>query len=342
MKLTDVGEFGLIDRLSGILPPPPEDVLVSIGDDAAVWRWGSKWAVATTDTMVENVHFRRHFGTWYDLGWKSMAVNLSDIAATGAIADYALVTIGLPTDVEVESVGEIYHGMADISRQFATAIVGGDTVSSPLGIIVSVTVLGQAQDANEEALPRLLRRSGARPGDRVCVTGHLGSSAAGLETLLRGIDTPPTVVDPLRQAHLRPVPRMKEGQTLAALGVQAGMDISDGLAGDLQKICQQSGVGARIWVDSLPIHSATREVFPTRCTDFALYGGEDYELLFCAPEAIIEAVRTSFTAKGLAQISVIGEIIADPVGEVLLITPDGLETRAGSQSYDHFAGKQSK
>lgn len=335
MRVGQVGEFGLIDMLAKNLATPPSPVIVGIGDDAAVWRWSRKTSIATTDTLVENVHFRLYFTTWYDLGWKCIAVNLSDIAAMGGIPNYALVTIGLSRDMEAESVGEMYRGMADISQQFGTTIIGGDTVSSPLGVFVSATVFGEATDDDEP--PKLMLRSKARVGDRVCVTGFLGSSAAGLELLMREQKLDPHIAAVLLQAHLRPIPRLREGQELAASGVEAGMDISDGLVGDLQKMCKLSGVGARILLDSLPIHEVTRRVFPARCVDFALYGGEDYELLFCASNDVVAATRRAFEAKGLAPITIIGEVVAGPVGEVTLLTEDGAELKASRGGYDHFA-----
>lgn len=336
MRLSEIGEFGLIERLEGVLPVPSAEVVVSIGDDAAVWRCNGKLAIATTDTLVEGVHFRRNSASWYELGWKSIAANLSDIAAMGGIARYALVTIGLPGDVEVEQVGELYRGIADICQKFGTFVVGGDTVASPFGVVVSVTVFGEALD---EGVPlKLMLRSAAQVGDQVCVTGFLGSSAAGMEVLLRGVEVEPDLAIGLRQAHLHPLPRLAEGQRLVALGVRAGMDISDGLAGDLQKICRQSGVGARIWLDRLPIHGAVRTVFPDRAIDFALYGGEDYELLFCAPREIITAARSALEDQGLAPITVIGEILPDPVGEVILQMSNGAEIKARRGSYDHFGG----
>jgi thiamine-monophosphate kinase len=341
LRLGDIGEFGLIEHIEGILPRPPAEVLVGIGDDAAVWRCGGRLAIATTDTLVENIHFRRDLTSWYEIGWKSIAANFSDIASMGGVAKYVLIAVGLPDDIRVESVADLYRGIADICLKFGAFVVGGDTVASPSGVVVNVTVFGESSEDDDsvdtQGSPRLMLRSTASAGDTVGVTGFLGSSAAGLETLLNKALVAPGDANLLRKAHSYPIPRLVEGRRLASLGVKACMDISDGLAGDLKKICDRSAVGAVIRIDELPIHEAVRAVFHERAVDLALYGGEDYELLFCAPRETIALAQSTFAREGLAPITVIGDIVAKPVAEVIIRTSDGTQTIAQKGSYDHFA-----
>ncbi len=239
MKVSKIGEFGLINVLSQLTLQPKDkkspawqELTVGIGDDACVWKAANPFQMATVDSLVQDIHFSLKMTTWEELGWKSIAVNLSDIGAMGGVPLYALISIGLPSDTEVDNIISLYRGMLDAAQQFGTAIVGGDTVSSPF-MFISVTVFGSA--SNPEG--RVMTRSAARPGDKIAVTGYLGASAGGYQMLAHNLKFAPEATEEMRKAHLKPYPRVNEGKILVEKGVKAGMDISDGLVGDLTHIC---------------------------------------------------------------------------------------------------------
>jgi thiamine-monophosphate kinase len=326
MKVSELSEFGLIDLLAKIAPQggPEHRMQVGIGDDAAAWRGDDSTVLATTDAMVEGVHFAT--GTpWWDLGWKALAVNLSDIAAMGGIPGYGLVNLSLPGDADADDVAQLYRGMAELANQFRVAIVGGNITSAPV-VMIAVTVIGRGLKEG------LLRRSAAVPGDRIAVTGYLGSSAAGLKMLMGKLKLPPETADLLRKAHLRPQPRIREGQVLVKRGVKAAIDISDGLIADLGHVCAASKVGASVRVNTVPIHPLLKEAFGKDALNLALAGGEDYELLFTASERIIDDVKASLDAA--CTMTVIGEITAG--AGVVLLGEDGRPYHIDNQGWDHF------
>jgi thiamine-monophosphate kinase len=261
--------------------------MVGPGDDAAVVESPRGMSVMTTDMLVEDVHFSRALTSARDLGAKSIAVNVSDIAAMAASPRYALVSLGLSDADDPAWVVELYGGMRSACDEYALSLVGGDLNRSPVTVI-SVTVVGEA------ALGRAVLRSGARPGDRIVVTGSLGASAGGL-LLARSGRTEATTDwgRALLEAHFRPVARVGEGQTLAQCGAHAMMDVSDGLLLDLSRLCAESAVGARLSLASVPVApelSELADVVNADPLDLALSGGEDYELLATmAPEALGDA-----------------------------------------------------
>ncbi len=324
MKVSELGEFGLIELLAKIVDAPSSEVLVGIGDDAACWRTDASIQLATTDALIQDVHFTLSTTTWRELGWKALAVNLSDIAAMGGWPKYVLVSLGLPGDTEVEDVAELYEGMSELARTFDVAIVGGDVVASPL-IVLSLTVTGVAQ--------KILTRSAAVPGDQIAVTGYLGASAAGMVMLQRGLELDRDIAAALREAHLKPYPRVVEGQTLVHLGVKAAIDVSDGLVGDLTRLCQASGVGARLLSQRVPIHPFVLQPFEDSATNLALSGGEDYELLFTAKSEVIQQVKKLLTCP----VTVIGDIVDGEPGVVRVFDDHGNEVRLEKGGWDHFA-----
>ncbi|MGI5836121.1 MAG: thiamine-phosphate kinase [Chloroflexota bacterium] len=318
MKLREIGEFELIERMAKVFRR--EDAVsdkvvaafsklaIGIGDDAAVWEeTEGRYSIATTDAMVEGIHFTRSTTNWYDLGWKAMASNISDIAGMGGVPLYGLATLAARGDQEVEAVLDFCRGMADVAARFGAAIVGGDTVSSPL-TMVSITLIGQTTSGKraDGSLP-LLSRFVARPGDLVAVTGNLGSSAGGLDLLLHGQRPISERYNPLLEAHRRPNPRVREGQLLVEAGVRCGMDMSDGLVGDLTRICKAAGVSAVIDVDKLPINPLLRDALGDKAVDLALSGGEDYELLCTGPAEIIDKARLLLDSAGMA-LTVVGKL----------------------------------
>ena len=333
MLVKDLGEFGVIDLLNRMAvnqrrgpdngAPLSFNLLVDTGDDAAVWQTGPARELLTTDTMVEGVHFTRETTPWRDLGWKSIAVNVSDIAAMGGLPTFAVITLGLPPETEVEALEELYQGMLEIGEQYGVAIVGGDTVRSPV-FFVTVALAGVTSHH-----PML--RTNARPGDRVCLTGYVGSSAGGLRLLL---DTPAVTGEAaefLRSCHRRPSPAVTEGQALAGNGITTAMDVSDGLYGDLAKLCRASGVAARVEAAGVPVHPFLRQQFPDDYLGLALGGGEDYVLLFTGPASVVEPV-----GKQLPLAATIGAIEEGEAGRVTVVDASGTELATAVAGWDHF------
>jgi thiamine-monophosphate kinase len=334
MNLSNLGEFGLIARLRARWPALPEQVVVGPGDDAAVVRPDpGRLLLYTVDAMIEDVHFRRRWMSPRDLGWKAMAQNVSDIAAMGGQPTYALVCLSLSADVETTFVDAIYDGLEAAAGQYGASIVGGDIMGSTGAIALSVSLLGEVEQS------RLMRRSGARPGDVLMVTGAVGDAAAGLHLLEKG-ETPRDKEEQAVARHLRPTPRLDEARLLSRSGqVTAAIDLSDGLAGDATRMAEESGVGVRIYAERVPIAEACASVaqrLHLDPLDLALRGGEDYELLV--------AMRAD-AASGLAEflrhemgvpLTAVGEVVDRERG-LTLVRADGSETPL-SPGFDHFRG----
>jgi thiamine-monophosphate kinase len=345
MKLRNVGEFELIDRMASVFRQRSavadaaalSQLLIGIGDDAAVWRTlAPSCTIATADAMVDGVHFARNTAGWYDVGWRAMASNISDIAGMGATPRYALAVLAATGDEEVEEILDLCRGMADVAGSFGTAVIGGDTVTSPV-VVISITVLGEAPlDSDGEVLP-LLTRASARAGDAIAVTGELGSSAGGLELLLQSGGAASAGWEPLIQAHRQPVPRVREGQLLVQAGVRCGMDLSDGLAGDLKRICAASGLSAEVRTASLPLNPTLTSHFGARSVDLALSGGEDYELLCVAPDEVMERARILLSAVG-TPLTVVGRMTErDPSAPPVMVVDAGGRRRPPRRgAWEHF------
>ncbi len=286
----------------------------------------------TTDMLIENVDFRLPWIDFRDLGHKSLAVNLSDVAAMGASPRLALVSLGLRGDERDREIIEFYQGLNALARQHQTIVAGGDISDSPQGIVISVTVVGES---SAHGVP-LLKRSAAKVGDIIAVTGPLGLAAAGLRTYqhdLSQIDGAPAM-----RAHFdRPMPRVREGRLLARCGVRAAIDISDGLFGDLPKLCEASGVTALVDGIKLPIPSAIRWAF-TDWFDVATRGGEDFELLFTASPEVFHRVCRAFRRAGMREPIRIGEMQeAGADGpELKLRQQDGLIETIEAGAFVHF------
>ncbi len=305
-------------------------VRVGIGDDCAVLEpTAGSLLLATTDLLIEDVHFRRRWATPTDVGWKSLAVNVSDIAAMGGRPRWGLIALACPETVTLEEAEAFYGGAQALATEHEVAIVGGDTSASPRGWIVNVTLLGEAVRAP-------LLRSTARPGDVIAVTGSLGRSAAGL-ALLEANPAPAGVPSDARAdvtgAHLRPRPRTREGQWLSeAGGVTAMIDLSDGLATDLGHLCEESRVGARVDLGRIPVADSVRAVaraLGRETVHWAAAGGEDYELLLtCSPDAFDRLARGLEHATG-AKLTAVGEMMPaadgirylDACGEAVAVGP---------------------
>ncbi|HEY7832700.1 MAG TPA: thiamine-phosphate kinase [Ktedonobacterales bacterium] len=338
-------EFALIARLTAALPRSAA-VALGIGDDAAVLDWQAETQlVATCDALVEGRHFLRASATAEQIGRRALAVNLSDIAAMGAEPLFALVSLILPAATDAAWLDDLYRGLRAEAEAFGVVIVGGNIAATAGPLIVDVTLLGQV------ARGRALTRSGARAGDRLWVTGTVGAAAAGLLTLLapRPTDGPNVgpalegAIEIVRAAHLVPVPRVAEGRALAAAGAATAMlDISDGLAADLGHLCTRSQVGAVVEAAALPVAPATAAVaraYGRDPLDLALFGGEDYELLFtAAPDADERVLAAVQTAGGTAR--AIGWIVAgEPEAEggaLRLRQADGTDRALPARGWDHL------
>ena len=334
----DLGEFGLIEELRAALPPETiaDDALViGIGDDAAVWRPSPGASlVITTDSLVEEIHFRLDWTGWASLGHKTLAVNLSDLAAMGAVPRLAVLTLALRGDERVADLRELYAGLGTLAARTGTLIAGGDIVRSPAALALHVTAFGEVEAG------QVLTRAGARPGDVVAVSGTLGAAAAGLRLLADGAERARrrgTTAETLIEAHLRPEPRILLGARLWGDGASAAMDLSDGLLGDLPKILSASGVAARLDAALIPIAAAVRALFPDDRLALATQGGEDYELLFTAPADRFATIQREGAAIG-AMVTAIGRIIPREMGQppLTLRGEDGVERAVAPGAFDHF------
>ena len=342
MLVQDVGEFGLIELLARAVAHENDALIaglgrrgfrvrLSIGDDAAAVSAPAGLSTLTTDTMVEGVHFDLANTPWHDLGWKALAVNLSDAAAMGAEPVCSLVTLGLRPDLPVSGLLEMYAGMMEAHGRYGGALVGGDVVKSPT-FFVTVALEGAAQ--TPDGRERLLTRDSARLDDVIAVTGHLGCSAGGLRMMTGGLESSMDAVTTrhLREAHNRPAPRVAEGAALAAAGVRAAMDVSDGLVADLGKLCEASGVGAMLDGAHLAADDCLRRAFPGEWLELALCGGEDYELLFTAPPDVLESAARDIEIP----VHVIGKVVEGPPS-VRALDPAGREIGLAAGGWDHFS-----
>lgn len=334
MRVRDLGEFGLIDRIAASLPPPGERVVVGIGDDAAVVSLcEGRYLLTTCDIQVQGVHFLLDRISPQQLGRKSVAINLSDIASMGGIPRYVTVSLALPKETPVAFVDGLYQGIRQECEASGTAVVGGNMTTAPC-IVVDTFVVGEVE------ADRLLLRSGARVGDSVLVTGTLGESAAGLALVLDPeIACPQSHRQRVLEAHLTPRPRLREGRAIASSHLATAMiDVSDGLASDIGHICEESGVGVRIWADALPLSEATRAVARMAGKDpldWALFGGEDYELLFTAPSDRAGELVKQIREETGTEVTVVGEIVPAEEG-MSLVFADGTHAPLDKGGWDHF------
>jgi len=327
MKLSRLGEFGLIEKVRRATPTG-RGVLLGIGDDAAWVANPFRSSLVTSDLLIEGIHFDLKWTSLFDLGYKTLAVNLSDIAAMGGIPAYLILSLGIPPAFDSRDIEDFYRGIRFLSAKHGVALVGGDTNAAKL-LIISACVLGHAPH-------RPIRRSGAQVGDDIYVTGTLGDSALALKFLKPRSKQPNRgSVKYLLSRHHRPTPRITAGALLARERLATALiDISDGLIQDLGHICEASGIGAQIWQDRLPLSRAYRKLAGKAGTRYALSGGEDYELLFCARkhdrrriEKLQTRARVAITRIGACDLGKNGIVVLDAAGKPV-------ETRIGG--HDHF------
>ena len=291
-------EDDLILKIKDIVPSADANTIVGIGDDTAVINFkDSPKILATADMLMEDIHFRRSWGEFYFLGKKSIAQNISDIAAMGGIPVSALISIAVPEKITESNILEIYRGISDAAREYNITISGGDTIKSSDKLVISVAMLGSAGDTYP-------LRGGAKVGDIVAVTGFLGNASEGLRLLEQGIKfkSATEIERKLISAQLLPVPRVNAGRILSAIPVNAMMDISDGIGRDLRRICAMSNVGAVIYEENIPIDDDLRSI-AEKPLQSAISGGEDFELLVTIDEEKFEVAKRAllplkFTAIG--------------------------------------------
>jgi len=341
--VSDLGEFGLIKRIMQIhadksnsgsrLRVVPNDLLNGIGDDCAVVRIGDgRLLLYTCDALTEDVHFRLDRSDLYLLGRKSAAVNLSDIAGMGGKPTYALVSLALPADLPVSGFDLLQKGIRDEFVQYGALVIGGNITSSPTGLAIHIFLMGEVQEAN------LLTRSGAKPGDRLCVIGYPGSAGIGLHLLERGLTKGQNHLHYVH-AHQSPTARVEIGHELAVSGfVTAMLDTSDGLSSDILHLTGSSNCGATVELVRIPRHIGFEEI----CTvvglsvqDALLNGGEDYELLFTVKPGTPNQFLTGLEQKFNLPIREIGTISSESAVNVLLI-PDGSRIPLAPKGWDHF------
>ncbi|HEX8997397.1 MAG TPA: thiamine-phosphate kinase [Ktedonobacterales bacterium] len=335
MRLEYLGEFPLIARLTAGLETRT-DVALGVGDDAAALDLGAdQLLLATCDAQVEGTHFLPSVATPEEIGYKALAVNLSDIAAMGGEPLWALVSLIAPPALDVAVVDGVYTGLRALARRFNVALVGGNVASTPGPLILDITALGRVPRE------RMLTRAGARPGDQLLVTGRLGAAVAALLAYTaapEGADLPAEALSEARHAMVTPEPRVREGMALAASGqVTAMLDVSDGLSGDLSHICERSGVGAIVDLAALPVDASTRALAQALGRDpqrLALSSGDDYELLFAVrPEGVAVALDAVRAVGGVA--TVIGEITPAEQG-LRVREPDGALAPLEARGWDHL------
>lgn len=327
MKLAAIGEFGFINRIKSKVPDNP-GVTLGIGDDAAVTTLTpGMMLLTTTDMLAEGVHFDL---AWHDpacLGRKSLAVNLSDIAAMGGIPRYALLSLAIPVELNLEFIESFMSGFLEQANRFGVTLIGGDTSASKSGFVISVTLIG------EQYPDKIVKRSGARHGDLICATGTPGDSALGLDLLKTGGCSGNAV-----KRHLDPVPRVELGRMLAEKKVPSAMiDMSDGLYADLGHILEASSVGAKICIDEIPLSDDFRRCVARNSPEYyklPLSGGEDYELLFTLHPSKIKDAEEAAATSGTS-VAIIGKITAET--GLLLVKADGSSYDVEMRGYDHFA-----
>lgn len=334
MGLKEIGEFGFIHRIQTGCLIRPEGVVKAIGDDAAVFRpEPGRLGLITADLLVERVHFLRDRISGEELGHKSLAVNLSDIAAMGGTAREAIVSLAIPDDCPLDYLDGFYEGMKKLAEDHQVNILGGDTTGSRADLMINVTVIGSVPEA------QVLLRSGAGVGDVICATGVLGDSRAGLNLLLDGLDAGEKPWSMLRRAHVRPEPHLREGRMLAKSGgVTSAIDVSDGLSSDIGHIAEESGVGVRLFSGQIPVSDALK----TFCKRFdrgdpavwALTGGEDYCLLCTLAAESADRVCAAFAEAFGRPLYRIGEVVEPGTFEV--VDADGRAVPLERTGWNHF------
>lgn len=324
MKISELGEFGFIDAIKEDTLFNPDPVVIGIGDDGAVYKTSAGMEqVAVIDTMVENSHFIIHrTGDWYDVGYKAVASNLSDIAAMGGVPTHIVLSTAIAPDMEVDGLVSLYDGIKDICRSYHVNILGGDTVTSKEGMVITVAAFGEIEEG------KAIRRSGARPGDIVAVSHTIGNSSGGLAVLLQNHDG----YSQLKRAHRFPVPQVELGRLLVKYNCHSLNDISDGLASESNEIAKASDVRLVLKKEAIPVSDelkAWARESKTNVWKYVFNGGEDYELIFTMEPADFHALQAEYS--DVIQIGV----VRSGSGDVLLVDGDS-ESILAPTGWTHF------
>lgn len=328
MKLKEIGEFGFIERVKPLFSDLVQANQMGIGDDCALISANEREDfLFTTDMLMEDVHFLRNAITPEELGYKSLAVNLSDIAAMGGTPVASFLSIAVPSDLDVEYLDAFMNGYRKLSAKYNIPLLGGDTTKSLKHLAINVSVIGKCPKG------QACKRNMAKEGDLICVTGYLGDSAGGLQAILNQIDNVY-----LMRKHNLPEPRIREGIFLAQSGaVHAMMDISDGIASDLKHILKASSVSAKVNVGKLPISQQLKKVSEAQgwnYNELAISGGEDYELLFTIANEQFEALSADYFLTFGREISVIGNIV-EGIPEIIWMD-ENKEVEFKRGEFNHF------
>jgi thiamine-monophosphate kinase len=330
--LATIGERGLIQRIRDRFPAPPGALRIGIGDDAAVSaRVRNELEVLTTDALVEGVHFDLRFSSFQDVGYKALAVNVSDVAAMGGTPRLALLSLILPDRHSVADVDALLDGFQSMAAEARVVLAGGNITRSPGPLVIDVTAVGHVRPR------RILTRGGGKPGDLLYVTGVVGAAAAGLGILREeGVAKADPEALALVERHRRPVPRLRVGALLGRTrAASACMDLSDGLADAVSQMAQASGTGAVVDAGAVPIPDAARRWFESRGQEpvtAAVSGGDDYELLFAVPPRAKGRLRTVIRQARGVSVTRIGELTAAPA---ILLRRDGA-TEPLPGGFTHF------
>ncbi len=335
--LADIGEFGLIHRIHELIKKEgvhAPEVTVGIGDDTASFRPREGYEqLVTCDCLVEGRHYLPDFITPLDLGRRAMVMNLSDIGAMGGHPLYALVSLGLKADMPVADVEAIYRGFILELNPFGASIIGGNITKTMDATFIDITLIGEVEQ------DKLLRRSTARVGDTILVTGYPGQAAAGLQLMLRSQPSKDLQKHPLVCSFNSPSHRVKEGQAVANSRLASAMiDTSDGFLGDLGHICQESGVGALLVQEQFPISENLQKTALQLKLDpheLFLQESDDYELIItCSPEHK-DRIHSTIAAVSDVTVTEVGKI-TDTAGDFQLVLPDGSQHRVTPTGWDHF------
>jgi thiamine-monophosphate kinase len=337
MQIERLGEFGLIHRIEKKFRTNNSSIIMGMGDDAAVINPSrGKFLLFSTDTLREDIHFRKDYSSFYDIGWKSVAVSISDIAAMGGTPRYLLLSLAIPGKTSVKDLDNLLKGIKDISERYNVSLIGGNVSRANSGITIDTTVIGEVTKKGG------VKRSGALTGDLIYVTGSVGGSAIGMELLKGSVKN--ACSKSVISNHLRPVPRVKEGQIIRTHRLATAMiDISDGLLSDLGHVCEQSMVGACIYSNLIPLPEVPDSLKKWLAKDplfYALYGGEDYELLVTVRKRNRDRLEDIFEREGL-KITYIGEVASKDTG-ISIIDEKGKKKKVNPAGYDHFTRQRRK
>jgi thiamine-monophosphate kinase len=336
-RVGDIGEFGLIGRINDLLKKEgirAERVTIGIGDDTASFlpRPGFELLV-TCDCMVEGRHYLPKYIGPFDLGRRAMTLNISDIGAMGGKPLYALISLGLKGEIPVQDIENMYRGFLAELSPFGAAIIGGNLTQSGDGMFIDITLIGEVEQGKG------VRRSGARTGDAILVTGYPGQAAAGLQLLLQSPQDSKVLEHTLVRIYNTPSHRALLGMAVASTGWATAMiDTSDGFLGDLGHICEESGVGAELIREKIPVSENLREAALTLRRDpydFFLGESDDYELVITCQPRHVESLRSVISRKGPVPVTEVGRI-TDASREINLLFPDGQKRPLKPSSWDHF------